>query len=71
MESSSMLLTQTAKDEQDAFGQCVYLSKKRRRLALLDMLIEAARDDPSLTVGGIQEEVDTFMFAVSLQLTSH
>ena len=42
----------------------IYLSKKRRRLAFLDMLLEAADKDPSLTFGGIQEEVDTFMFEV-------
>jgi hypothetical protein len=63
---SSVLPTQTANEEQDDFGECCYLSKKRRHLAFLDVLIEASENDPSLTLSGIQEEVDSFMFAVGL-----
>ena len=37
---------------------------KRKRLAFLDMLLYAAKGDPSMTLGDIQEEVDTFMFEV-------
>ena len=33
-----------------------------KRVAFLDMLLKAKRDDPTLTYDDIQEEVDTFMF---------
>lgn len=42
----------------------IYTSNKRHRLAFIDMLLETSLSDPSLTLEGIQEEVDTFMFEV-------
>ena len=38
--------------------------RKRRRLALLDLMIEVQKQDSSFTDDGIQEEVDAFMVAV-------
>lgn len=70
-ESSNVFLTQTVQEEQGELGECLYLSKKRPRLALLDVLIETAENDPSLTLSGIQEEVDNFMFAVGLNKNFH
>lgn len=54
-------VTSRADDVAVAGGQ-TRLSR-RRRLAFLDTLLEAAQDDPTITVDDIQEEVDTFMFA--------
>jgi cytochrome P450 family 4 len=52
---------QDVQPEQDAdsFGQ-------RRKMALLDMLLQITIDGKSLENDEIREEVDTFMFAVSL-----
>lgn len=41
----------------------IFLSKNKPRNAFLDILLEAAEENESLTDDGIQEEVDTFVFA--------
>lgn len=43
-----------------------FLIGKQKRLAFLDMLLVTAKSGADLSLDGIQEEVDTFMFEVSL-----
>ena len=59
--------SQKTDEADDEFNESIYLSKTKRRLAFLDMLVEAAEVENSLTLDGIQEEVDTFMFAVNVK----
>lgn len=49
------------------FGDDMYLNKKRKKAAMLDLLLLAQKDD-LIDDSGIQEEVDTFMFEVRMSL---
>ncbi|KAL3280070.1 hypothetical protein HHI36_017577, partial [Cryptolaemus montrouzieri] len=40
----------------------IYMSKKKKRLAMLDILLQAKLDGEKINYAGICEEVDTFMF---------
>lgn len=57
-------------DGDDNSGEVLYLLTRKaskRRMALLDLMLTIAKSDPTFSHSDIQEEVDTFMFAVSIE----
>lgn len=45
----------------------VYVADRKKRLAMLDLLIAKQRDGNQIDDAGIREEVDTFIFEVGIK----
>lgn len=54
-------------EKSSAENDDIYIGKKKRRLAMLDILLEAHKDG-QINYEGICEEVDTFTFEVEMYL---
>ncbi|XP_041452465.1 cytochrome P450 4V2-like isoform X2 [Lytechinus variegatus] len=52
----------SCKDDDDGSGGDGSVTRRRKRIAFLDLLLQMHREDASFTLDDIREEVDTFMF---------